>query len=671
VLRNLLIGVSGLGFVALVYFAPVLIDPIRRVAGGSGDPMLVAYIVTWVADHLWTPAAWNPPFLHPATNVLAYSDHLYGLAVLAWPAVAAGVPASAIVNGVAWFAFFLTAVAVFYWLVDSRREMLPSFAAAVTMAYCAWRTQQLSHPHLLFLPWLPLALLCFARAIERRGPTWLVWIGSALLAIQLLCVASLAVLMLPLVALYLTMALVVERRDARVWLVCGVALAAAGIANLPAAAHYWELGASFERSPVEIARHSASLVDWISAPATHWLYADRLAFTQGLERELFPGIGFIVLVAIGTVSAAASGGANRTTVLIGLLVSAVALWASTGPTPDGGSALLHLPYELLTAIVPGARNVRVPARFVILAAIFLAPAIAEGWHRVFDRLVAKFSSRTGTALGVGLLVLVVVEGLPGLTPYGTVTFTTIQTLPATVQGRGLLFLPLGNPGEEIRRMWLARRHGVPVVNGYSGHPSYLWEAIWHLQAGAITHDVRHMLYSRLLDSGVDTIVLEEPDSPLVDRQALEPISDRAFRIPAHLNARDVRTIPLGRGAGLLIPELGWSYPEQGHRESWVWSLDRRAVIAVPMDGGPAQQMSLRVRSLSPGGTATLGLWWNGRLLGSEPLRGEPGVVTFTLPEAATRAGWTRFELDGPVPIRPSASTDPRRLSVCLFEVVVR
>jgi hypothetical protein len=40
--------------------------------------------------------------------------------------------------------------------------------------------------------------------------------------------------------------------------------------------------------------------------------------------------------------------------------------------------------------------------------------------------------------------------------------------------RGVLFLPLGDPATEIRRMWWARARRVPVVNGYSGHPSFLW-----------------------------------------------------------------------------------------------------------------------------------------------------------------------------------------------------
>ena len=280
--RAIALALAGLAVVSLVYFAPILIDPATRVAGGQGDPMLVAYLVTWVAEHLWTAQAWNPPFLHPAPNVLAYSDHLYGLAVLAWPAVAADVPPTAVVNMISWLAFFLTSTAIFWWLLDTCGDVLPSGAAAVTVSYCAWRTQQLSHPHLLFVAFLPVALLCFARAIERRGPPWLVWVGAAALAVQTLSVASLSVFLLPLVGIWLVVTtMAARRRDPGIWVSLGLALMAVGLANLPAALHYWNLGGAFERSPIDVARFSVGWRDWFSVPATHWLYGERLTFTRG------------------------------------------------------------------------------------------------------------------------------------------------------------------------------------------------------------------------------------------------------------------------------------------------------------------------------------------------------------------------------------------------------
>lgn len=665
----MVLAVAGLFAASLAYFAPVLVDPFTRVAGGAGDPMLVGYIVTWVAEHLGTADAWNPPFFHPARNVLAYSDHLYGLSVAVAPLVAAGVPVTLIVNIVAWSALFLTSAALFVWLRDGGRSAWAACAGALTVSYCAWITQQLSHPHLIFLPYLPLALVCIDRVITRRAPlSWLL-AAAALLIAQTLTATSLNVFLLPAIAAYIAARLVMERAHRRLWLASAAMLLGVAIANVPLALHYWSLGSSFQRSPVEIARHSATWIDWMSAPARHWLHGSRLAFTVGEERELFPGIGFAVLSILGAVTAVRSRSVTRSSTLCAVIVAALALWAATGPSSRGIS-LTHLPYDVLTLLMPGVRNVRVPARFVILAAIFLAPAIADAWQRLFEALQRRAVRRSAAAmLSAVLVVAVVAEGVAGPAIYEPVTFVGTPVPSPQIKSGAVLFLPLYGPAGEIRRMWNARASGVPTVNGYSGHPSYLWEAMRYLHPAPLTDDIRRLFYSRLLAAGVDTVIVEEDGSPVVDGRHLQRLDDRAFRITPASTGSLPRTIALGRGAGLLVPEIGWSYPEQSETESWVWTLDRHAEMSVPMDGGAVRSLELRVRALRDG--SPLKLSWNGQALGTRVVSTSSRVVRFELPAEATRAGWTRFALAGPEPIGVSNSEDPRRLSVCVYEIALR
>lgn len=663
------LAVAALIAASLVYFAPILSDPVTHVAGGAGDPLLVGYVVTWVAEHLWTPEAWNPPFFHPVSNVLAYSDHLYGLGVTIAPALAAGVPVTLIVNGIAWAAFALTSVALLVWLMDAPRGRWPACAAAITVTYCGWFTQQLSHPHLIFLPYLPLSLLCIDRALARRGPLWLLAVAAGLLSLQTLSVTSLAVFLLPSVGVYIVAWLLFERAGRRMWIASGAALLAVATLNLPMARHYWMLGSGFERSPVEIARHSATWIDWISAPATHWLYGERLAFTVGEERELYPGIGLFALAFTGAALALASRLSTRTRTWSGLIVAALALWAATGPSTRGFS-ISHLPYDLLTALVPGAENVRVPARFVILAAIFLAPAIAEAWRAVFAWLERRLVLRPAAiVVGALLVVAVAAEGLAGFARHERVTYLATAIPPRELKSGAALFLPLSAPGGEIRRMWHARNSGVPVVNGYSGHQSYLWETVRQLEGAQLPDDVHRLFYTRLLAAGVDTVIVEGPGSSLASDRYLQPLGQSTFRIINAPIAPLPRTMPLGSGAGLLIPEIGWSYPEQSDTESWVWMHNRRAEMSVPMDGSPVRALELRVRALR--NESPLELFWNGRSLGTRTVSSNPSVVRFDLPAEATGAGWMRFAIEGPEPVPVPASEDPRRLSVCVYEIALR
>jgi hypothetical protein len=674
------LAIAFLTAVSLAYFAPVLIDPGGRVAGGSTDPLLVAYLVTWVAEHLFTADVWHPPFFHPAPSVLAFSDHQFGLGLLAWPAVVGAVSPVMMINAITWLAFALTSVGVFAWLVDARWPVLPSVAAAVMVSYGAWRAQQLAHLHVIFLPFLPIALCCFARAIERRAPDKLIWIGAAALVMQTLVTSSLSVFVLPLVAIWMVAAVVAaRRREPGLWLRLAAALAFVGVVNLPIASHYWQLGAAFERSPVEVDRFSVGWRDVLSAPASHWLYGDRLTFTRGSERELFPGIGFLLVAGVGLASMrpwrrwrTTMGASVRTGSRPALVAAGVAIWASTGPSPSGEIALGHLPYDLLTAVVPGGRHVRVPARFFALAAIFLAPIVAAGWEYVY-RWIARNTSRPTRAATatVVLLLIAAAEALPGMVSYEAAPDLREEALPADLASGALVFLPLSSPSVETRRMWLARRSGLPAVNGYSGHVSPLWDAISHLQAGDTDERSRRALYTRLLDAGIDTVIVDTPRSPLVDPELLRTVGANIFRIPPDLSVPAFSRIALGRGAGLLVPESGWSYPEQDETASWVWSIDRYATIAVPMDGTPHREIALRVRSLDPSAPAELELWWNRRLLGRRPLTHEPGIVAFPLPEVATRTGWARFEVIGPDPRPVPASADRRRLGVCLLDVMMR
>jgi hypothetical protein len=320
--------------------------------------------------------------------------------------------------------------------------------------------------------------------------------------------------------------------------------------------------------------------------------------------------------------------------------------------------------------MPGARNVRVPARFVMLAAVFLAPAIADAWRAVFEWLERRLVLRAAAiAVEAILVVAIVAEGLPGLARYERVTDADLAIPPREIKSGAVLFLPLSAPAGEVRRMWHARNSGVPVVNGYSGHPSFLWETIRHLQSAELTDDLRRIFYSRLLAAGVDTVIVEGPESPLVSDRYLQPLGERVFRI-ANVSITPLpRTIALGSGAGLLIPEIGWSYPERSDTESWVWTVDRRAEMSVPMDGSAVRTLELRVRALR--NESPLELVWNGRSLGTRTVSSSTSVVRFDLPAEATGAGWMRFAIEGPPPVPVPDSEDPRRLSVCVYEIGLR
>ncbi len=717
--RRIALGVLALGAAAAIYWSPVLIDIDGRVAGGNGDPLLVAYLVTWVAEQFGTLSVWNPPFYHPAPNVLAYTDHMIGLALVAWPAVKAGVSPIVVINAIGFLAFLSTAIALFFWLLDDREPVAPALAAALTVTFGAWRAQQLAHPQLLFMPFLPLALCWYGRALagrDRHGglrpgrsgsPHKLVWAGAAALILQTLLTASLSVFMLPLVGTWIIATAVMARRwQGGIWIRIAGSLAVVALANLPFAVHYWAEGSAHERTAVEISRFSVGWVDWISAGASHWLYGDVLTWTRGWERELFPGIGFLAILGLGLAGGLCPRGALHRPALPalsersdaraaseasgseagkrvegwlwpGIVTGLIALWASTGLSPSGGITIQHLPYDLVHAFAPGGRSVRAPARFVIVAGFFFAPVIAAGWARAIDGIRRRVSGRFAPALvSAALVVLVVAEGLPGLAYYEPASNLDARAIREELASGGVVFLPMNHPDgprRDIERMWAARRSGLPLVNGYSCHSSRMFDTLVHLERVSTDAETRRALYSQLIDADVDTILVDAPGtvSPLIDQGLLQPVAEGVYRIPAGVRSPSVQTAQLGSGIGLLMTEAGWSYPEGDGNASWTWSLTRRATLRVPMDGTPRREIVLRARAVHPEDAQMLELWWNGRSLGAQLLAGEAKPLTYALPAAATRPGWVRFEIRGPEPVGVRGSPDPRRLSVCVYEITVQ
>lgn len=650
---------------ALVYWSPILADPAGRIAGGNGDPLFIAYIVSWVADHFGDAALWNPPFFHPASGVLAYSDHLLGPSVVAWPLVAGGASPILIVNLLAIFASVLTSLALYIWLRDSGFSAVGAGAAALTVTYTAWRHLQISHPQLQWLAFLPIALLCYARAIEgRAGVAW-IWAGGAALALQTLFTPSLGVSLMPLVIIWVVAASLLARRTSPAyWASVGGSLAIVGLVNLPIAGHYWRIADTLERSPVEIALHSAAWIDWISSQH-HWLYGDALRFTGGWERELFPGFGWIAVAGIGVV---ATVRARQPVPLAGLLTAAIAFWATAGVSPDGPS-WASLPYEVFRQYVPGGKQVRVPVRFVLLAAVFLAPPMAAGWTSVHAAVARRLPARAARMIAFLLAGAVVAEALAGVAMFEPASTLSAGRLPVSTESEAVMIVPLAEavgPRREIERMWSARLAGVRIVNGYSGVESPLYRRLRDLQAAEPDHAVQRALYALLHRYGVATIVAERPVPSMIDESTLVQVAPGVFRIPDSVARVRVDRFEMGRGAGLILTDSGWSYPEQNERESWVWSVQPRATLQIPLGGVPRRRISLLARSQSAGDA--LELWWNGRRLGVQTLGADPRLHAFSLPPGESAADWIDLELRGPVPVRLPGNPDPRALGVCVFEI---
>jgi hypothetical protein len=176
----------------------------------------------------------------------------------------------------------------------------------------------------------------------------------------------------------------------------------------------------------------------------------------------------------------------RSPIAVALSAAVLAMWLSLGPIPKAGDSLvsgLGL-YNLLYNYVPGFNGVRVPARYAMIAGLFLAILAGYGARAVFRRVPS-----TLLLLATCLLLLIEGAAVPmeinrtwggsEATPPARVVpasqaapvYARIAALPA---GTAITEFPFGDPAWEIRYTYYAAAHWKPITNGYSGNfpPKY-------------------------------------------------------------------------------------------------------------------------------------------------------------------------------------------------------
>ena len=211
-------------------------------------------------------------------------------------------------------------------------------------------------------------------------------------------------------------------------------------------------------------------------------------------------------------------------------------------------------YDVLYRYVPGFTGVRVPARYAMVAGLFLALAAGFGAARLLRR------SWGPVALAVAS-VFIVADGAAMPLAMNQTWATNEATPPARVYPRALApriyqdvgrlpaeavvaEFPFGDPAWEIRAVYYAAVHGKRILNGYSGAfpPGYrrrvaaiqrfdvdgqsAWDAL--VDAGA-THAVVHI--PAFADPGRSRAVLGWLKSRAARLVISYPEGDALFEFP--------------------------------------------------------------------------------------------------------------------------------------------
>lgn len=536
-----------------------------------GDPVFQAWTLAWdwralTHDPL---GIFNANVFYPWRNTLAYSDHLFGQALLVLPALALTDNGILADNLSVLLAFVLSALAMYLLAFDLTGNRAAAAVAGLAYAFAPSRMAHLEHLHLLSMQWPPLILLALRRVMELppaphlgagaetagRGRSWF-WPRLLLSAsasgrngwLWVLGASFFAQGLFGIYFFYFTIVMLIiaggmyalfgiwdrDRSALRRLMLAVVACGVAGALLIPTLWPYQQArnDLSVERTAEEVTFWSATPTDYLAAPTRDRLWNGPTArFNRDLEQNLFPGLGLTLLAAVGLGNR--RGGRTRW-VLLAVASGSVVL--SFGLRAEALGVTWPLPYRLFYDYMPGFRAIRVPARLGLLALVGLGGLAGLGgdllWRRGHAWLAALRRPAASAWLArapllPGALALAVALGGVGLEAWPRMelpdplpppnrtpppAYAWIRDNPAPT-----LELPMGEgPVASAWPNFWSMTHWNQVVNGYSGivPPTYypFRERIAEFPEGNTV---------RLLQGiGVENIILHS-DFPDPGRSAVE------------------------------------------------------------------------------------------------------------------------------------------------------
>src|SRR5689334_10072890 len=149
-----------------------LVLHLRTAVPAPGDP----FLNTWILDWDWYATFHRPLHLfqanafHPARDSLAFSENLYGLAILLFPLRAIGMAPLTAYNIAILAGFAFCGFATYLLGVRITGSVLAGVAAGIFFAFVPYRFTQLPHVQHVWAGWLPMLVLVLLHYAEQ--PTW-------------------------------------------------------------------------------------------------------------------------------------------------------------------------------------------------------------------------------------------------------------------------------------------------------------------------------------------------------------------------------------------------------------------------------------------------------------------------------------------------------------------
>lgn len=328
---------------------------------GGDDPLTSTWALEW--DYHATTHGLNlfdANMFAPARHSLAFGEHLFGVALFAFPLFAAGVAPLTIHNFLLLVGFAACGFTMYLLARHATASTEAAIIAGIAYAFVGIRFHHLPHLHLVWTMWFPLLLLASVRIVEAPTLGRSVWLAALLILNGLTSLHWFAFGTFTALVTVVVFGLKSDRRrESRFWLLAVLSFGVAAAVLAPFLVPYAEVARLYgmRRDYADVIANGARWRDWLEPNLQSKLYGGlSSADAYGHERTLFPGFITLALAALALFGDVRRAPVNDWLIAGGALATSVAAVAGRGVALCAVATIAMVAWRLIAHRIVWQRN---------------------------------------------------------------------------------------------------------------------------------------------------------------------------------------------------------------------------------------------------------------------------------------------------------------------------
>lgn len=446
---------------------------------GITDPLITVWILSWDLHKFKTGVSgfFDANIFFPYKNTLAYSEHLIGVAVFAYPLTFFTKNRVLIHNIMFLGSFVLSGFGMYLLSRHLIVDVLSSIVAGIIFAYFPYHFIHTPRIQLESMQWIPFTLLFLHRFSEKMDYRNIALAAVFFLLTFLSCLYYGVFLSFFIIFFFIWHLTRKKFFVAPVLWKLGLFLIISAVL-IPIHLPYLEAGREINlaRSVWDNMAYSADISSYASAPESNMLWGSVLLKNNQAENSaVFFGFMPVILslACIFLVSRRTGDSPKDKRYIwfyLAIVVTSVVL--SFGPVIQfNGKEVVKGPYLLLYEYFPGFNGIRAPNRISVFAALGIAVLAGFGIKFIKERIGNAFLKR---AVAVLFAVIIIIEFLPSR--LNTIPVSGYDDMPPvyrwlseSAEDWPVLEYPMAEPQyDEAWYMYYSIFHWKRIVNGSSG-----------------------------------------------------------------------------------------------------------------------------------------------------------------------------------------------------------